>query len=161
MSFLDYVPASKKSKALADLFGDTFCDMDSSQAVRTSRELAGVEVAKYKDSASLVLGGNVLEWWKVTRLSYLSWQTLPKHTFAFLVQVYLLSVFLALQGTLSVQNAVFCLLNMLISWFFWKKNSQRASLKDIIDCCRDHILSYASGNEFPLNYWWLHTQGMV
>ncbi|XP_074518369.1 E3 SUMO-protein ligase ZBED1-like [Halichoeres trimaculatus] len=60
----DYVPVSKKSKALADLFGDTFCKMDSSQAVRTSRERAGVEVAKYKDSSSLILGGNVLEWWK-------------------------------------------------------------------------------------------------
>lgn len=37
--------------------------MDPSQT-KTSRELAQAEVAKYKETASLPLGGNVLEWWK-------------------------------------------------------------------------------------------------
>ncbi|KAJ8375471.1 hypothetical protein SKAU_G00060510 [Synaphobranchus kaupii] len=79
----DYVPISKKSKALEDLFGDTFCT--GYQSVKASRELAHAEVAKYKDTASLILGA------------------------------YLLSVDLALQVILSIQNAAFCLLNMLIS----------------------------------------------
>ncbi|XP_045887410.1 uncharacterized protein LOC123958197 [Micropterus dolomieu] len=52
-----YILSSKKSKALEDLFGDTFCTVDPSQTVKTSRELAHAEVAKYKDTASLILGG--------------------------------------------------------------------------------------------------------
>lgn len=61
---LEYVPTSKKSKALEDLFGDTFCTTDPSKTAKTSRELACAEVAKYKDTASLILGGNVFDWWK-------------------------------------------------------------------------------------------------
>ena len=61
---LDDVPASKKSKAHEDLFGDTFFTRDPGQIVKTSRELAHTEVAKYKCTASMILGGSVLEWWK-------------------------------------------------------------------------------------------------
>lgn len=58
----EYVPASKKTKALADLFGDTFCTVDP--AVTSSRQRAQAEVVKYKETDSLALDGNVLDWWK-------------------------------------------------------------------------------------------------
>lgn len=38
--------------------------VDTSQTVKTSRELAHAGIAKYKDTASLILGGRVLECWK-------------------------------------------------------------------------------------------------
>lgn len=38
--------------------------MDPSQTVKTPKELAHAEVVKYRDTASLNLGGKVLEWWK-------------------------------------------------------------------------------------------------
>ncbi|MCI4390736.1 hypothetical protein PGIGA_G00126140 [Pangasianodon gigas] len=58
----EYAPSSKKSKPLEDLFGDTFCTVDPSQAVKTPKELAHAEVVKYRDTASLNSGGKVLEW---------------------------------------------------------------------------------------------------
>lgn len=61
---LEYVPSSKKSKTFEDLFGDTFCTVDPSQTVKTPKELAHAEVVKYRETASLNLGGKVLEWWK-------------------------------------------------------------------------------------------------
>ncbi|XP_039520337.1 E3 SUMO-protein ligase ZBED1-like [Pimephales promelas] len=60
----EHVPPFKKSKPFEDLFGDTFCTADPSQTVKTPKELAHAEVVKYRDTASLNLGGMVLEWWK-------------------------------------------------------------------------------------------------
>ncbi|KAL2092740.1 hypothetical protein ACEWY4_012538 [Coilia grayii] len=57
-------PLSKKSKVLEDLFGDAFCTEDLSVRKKTSKELAYDEIRKYREVASLSLGGKVLEWWK-------------------------------------------------------------------------------------------------
>ncbi|CAM4278784.1 unnamed protein product [Leuciscus chuanchicus] len=53
----EHVPPFKKSKPFEDLFGDTFCTVDPSQTVKTPKELALAEVVKYRDTASLNLGG--------------------------------------------------------------------------------------------------------
>ncbi|MCI4394938.1 hypothetical protein PGIGA_G00174670 [Pangasianodon gigas] len=52
----EYIPSSKKSKPLEDLFGDTFWTVDPSQTVKSPNELAHAEVVKYRDTASLNLG---------------------------------------------------------------------------------------------------------
>ncbi len=39
--------------------------MDIGQTVKTPKQLAHSKVVKYRDTASLNLGGKVLEWWKI------------------------------------------------------------------------------------------------
>ncbi|XP_061127151.1 E3 SUMO-protein ligase ZBED1-like [Syngnathus typhle] len=57
----EYVPVSKKNKAMEDLFGDTYTA--SSNFVKTSKQLAEMEVYRYKETELLTLKGNLLEWW--------------------------------------------------------------------------------------------------
>ena len=68
---LEVPPASKKTKVhvLDDLFGDSFSTEDRS-ARKTSKELANDEIRKYRDIASLSLGGKVLEWWKAHQAEF-------------------------------------------------------------------------------------------
>ncbi|KAL6484220.1 hypothetical protein MHYP_G00062650 [Metynnis hypsauchen] len=60
----EHVPPSKKLKTLEALFGDVLYTVDPNQMIKTSRDLAQAEVVKYRETASLNLAGNVLEWWK-------------------------------------------------------------------------------------------------
>ncbi|KAK0143585.1 Zinc finger BED domain-containing protein 1 [Merluccius polli] len=60
----EYGPVSKKRKALAKLFGDTFCTVDPNQTEKSSRQIAQAEMVKYKDTDSLTLDGNALDWWR-------------------------------------------------------------------------------------------------
>lgn len=85
-----------------------FCTVNPSQRIKTSRELAFADIFKYKEMSSLRLGGNLLSGGK---LSFF-WQKLSRYIYAFLVLVYLLNEFLALQMTLSNLNVVSCHLNM-------------------------------------------------
>ncbi|XP_037095176.1 E3 SUMO-protein ligase ZBED1-like [Syngnathus acus] len=57
----EYVPVSKKTKAMEDLFEDTYTA--SSNFVKTSKQLAEMEVNRYKETELLTLKGNLLEWW--------------------------------------------------------------------------------------------------
>ncbi|XP_035994609.1 zinc finger BED domain-containing protein 1-like [Fundulus heteroclitus] len=63
-------PVSKKTKVLDDLFGDSFSTEDQSFRKKTSKELANDEIRKYRDIASLSLGGKVLEWWKAHQAEF-------------------------------------------------------------------------------------------
>ncbi|XP_053183665.1 E3 SUMO-protein ligase ZBED1-like [Scomber japonicus] len=63
-------PASKKTKVLDDLFGDSFSTEDLSVRKKTSKELVNDEIRKYRDIASLSLGGKVLEWWKAHQAEF-------------------------------------------------------------------------------------------
>lgn len=67
---LEAPPASKKTKVLDDLFGDSFSTEDLSVRKKTSKELANDEIRKYRDIASLSLGGKVLEWWKAHQAEF-------------------------------------------------------------------------------------------
>lgn len=60
--FLFSVHASKKT--LKVLFGDLFCTVDPSQIIKTSRDLAHAEIVKYRETAILSFGGNLLDWWQ-------------------------------------------------------------------------------------------------
>lgn len=120
---LDYVPASKKSKALQDPFGDT-CG-HYSQTVKTSRELAHAKIAKYKDTASLIIGDRVLEWWKSHQTEFPLLANLTK-TYLCISGTSVPSVF-STAGDIVRSEPVFCLPKMLISCFllfcyFFKKN---------------------------------------
>uniref|UniRef100_A0A8B9HG88 BED-type domain-containing protein n=1 Tax=Astyanax mexicanus TaxID=7994 RepID=A0A8B9HG88_ASTMX len=54
----------KKLKTLDALFGDALYTVDPNQMIKNPRDLAQAEIVKYRETASLNLGGNVLEWWK-------------------------------------------------------------------------------------------------
>jgi len=82
---------------------------------RLSRPLKSWPMLKLWSTETLHLWTWGVRCWnggKVIKLSFPSWQTLPKHTCAFLVPVYRLSACLARQVTLSIQNAVSSLLNV-------------------------------------------------
>ncbi|XP_038129338.1 E3 SUMO-protein ligase ZBED1-like [Cyprinodon tularosa] len=63
-------PVSKKTKVLDDLFGDSFSTEDQCARKKTSKELANDEIRKYRDIASLSLGGKVLQWWKAHQAEF-------------------------------------------------------------------------------------------
>ncbi|XP_060790687.1 E3 SUMO-protein ligase ZBED1-like [Neoarius graeffei] len=63
-------PSAKKSKVFEDLFGDSFCTEDPSVRKKTAKELADDEIRKYRDVASLSLGGKVLDWWKAHQAEF-------------------------------------------------------------------------------------------
>lgn len=70
MFHLETPPVSKKTKVFDDLFGDSFCTEDQSVRKKTSKELANDEIRKYRDVASLSLGGKVLDWWKAQQAEF-------------------------------------------------------------------------------------------